>query len=96
MANSENEVFPGTANAEVCCTINGAVCTIPFSNQCGRDWCTRRVRYFKNLQKGKHLHCHLGDVLLKISPPKKTEIFISQEFSASKMSFTTSKKECRP
>jgi hypothetical protein len=93
MANSENEVFPVTANVNACSTINGAVCAIPFSNQCGRDRCTRRVRYFKNLQEVKHLHCHLGDVLLKV---KKKAIFLSQDFSASKMSLTASKKEVRP
>jgi hypothetical protein len=51
MTNSENEVFPGTANMKARCKKNGAVCTIPFSNQCGRDLCIRRFHYFKNLQK---------------------------------------------
>ena len=58
MTNSENEVFPGTANVRARCKINGGVCYIPFSNQSGRDLCTRRFFILK-IYKNKTI-CALG------------------------------------
>jgi len=59
MTNSENEVFPGTANVKACCKINGALC-VPYHLVTNlAETCAQDFSVILKIYKNKNI-CALG------------------------------------